>query len=118
MIIDGVEKSKFFATERDAKAFLRDSKSKEALTAKGCPSFSVFSVVYLNQKKREVKAGKYETIEGAINLIKGRWGDKLLNTIDNGALQRLIIILRTRDTQKHSLESQKRRNIYVANGSL
>lgn len=107
LIVDGKKKSKFFSTEREAKAFLRNSSSKEILKSKDCPTISVFSVFFLNQKKRKMKTGSYETLEGNVKLITDRWGTKLLSTVDNDALQSLIYSLADEEYSVSTLSKVK-----------
>lgn len=93
---DGTTTSKCFATEAEAKRFLRDHKAKERLLEDANTTnvnFSTFSVVFLDDKKRKLKVGSYETLEGTINIINAHIGNLALKSCDNNTLQKLIYTL-------------------------
>lgn len=90
VLIDGKPRHKFFKTEREAKAFLRDETSRQSLAPVDNTTFATFANVYLDNKRLKLKIGSYETLEGTFKILVKYLGHYRLRDIDNEVLQRLI----------------------------
>ena len=93
----GKRKSRFFKTEKEAKAFLRevnaDTNKLKALVEAGV-TFDAFSQVFLDEKKKSnMKAAAYKTLEGQVNRAADYLGKVKLGDIDSDLVQQMIFAL-------------------------
>lgn len=93
----GKQKSRFFKTEKEAKAFLRemnsDASKLKALTESGV-TFAAFSQVFLDEKKKEnMKALAYKSLEDHVTRVCSYMGKVKLGDIDSDMVQQMIFSL-------------------------
>lgn len=94
---NGKRKTRYFKTEKEAKAFLRelnaDANKLKALTESGV-TFSAFAPVFLEeQRKTNMKPRSYETLEANIARVEPLIGKMMLRDIDSDAVQQVIYSL-------------------------
>ena len=93
----GRRKTRYFKTEKEAKAFLRelnaDTNKLKALTESGV-TFSAFAPVFLEeQRKTNMKPRSYETLEANIARVEPLIGRTMLRDIDSDTVQQVIYSL-------------------------
>ena len=90
----GKQKSRFFKTEKEAKAFLRevnaDANKLKSLLENGV-NFQAFSTIFLAEKtKQNMKPTAYKTLEDSVERVNGYIGAVLLRDIDSDMVQQMI----------------------------
>lgn len=90
----GKQKSRFFKTEKEAKAFLRevnaDANKLKSLLETGV-TFSAFSTIFLEEKsKQNLKPTAYKALLDSVNRANEYVGRVLLRDIDSGMVQQMI----------------------------
>ena len=90
----GKLRSRFFKTEKEAKAFLREINANanklKALMDTGV-TFRAFSEVFLDEKsKQNMKATAYHSLADHVRRINEHLGDALLRDIDSDMVQQMI----------------------------
>lgn len=93
----GKQKTRFFKTEKEAKAFLReinaDASKLKALTETGV-TFAAFSQIFLDEKKKSnLKVLTYKTLESNIERACSFVGNVKLGDIDSDMIQQMIFTL-------------------------
>ncbi len=93
----GKQRSRFFKTEKEANAFLReinaDASKLKALTERGV-TFSAFAQVFLDEKKKEnMKALAYKSLESHVERVCSFVGNTKLGDIDSDLVQQMIFTL-------------------------
>ena len=93
----GKQKSRFFKTEKEAKAFLRevnaDASKFKSLVETGV-TFDAFSQLFLDEKKKSnMKAAAYKTLEGQVERAAAYLGKVKLGDIDSDLVQQMIFSL-------------------------
>ena len=93
----GKQKTRYFKTEKEAKAFLRevnaDANKLKALTESGV-TFAAFSQVFLEEKqKSNLKVTAYETLRQNVERVNGYLGKVMLRDIDSDMVQQMIFDL-------------------------
>lgn len=93
----GRRKTRYFKTEKEAKAFLRelnaDTNKLKALTESGV-TFSAFAPVFLEeQRKTNMKPRSYETLKANIARVDPLIGRTMLRDIDSDTVQQVIYSL-------------------------
>ena len=96
----GKQKSRFFKTEKAAKAFLRevnaDANKLKSLVETGV-TFDAFSQVFLDEKKKSnMKVTAYKTLEGQVERAASYLGKVKLGDIDSDLVQQMIFSLAER----------------------
>ena len=95
----GKQKSRFFKTEKEAKAFLReinaDANKLKTLMETGI-SFRAFSVIFLDEKaKQNMKPTAYQTLSDTVERVNGYIGNAMLRDIDSDMVQQMVYDLAT-----------------------
>ena len=90
----GKRKTRYFKTEKEAKAFLRelnaDANKLKALTQSGV-TFSAFVPIFLDeQRKANMKPRSCETLESSIARVEQLIGRTMLQDIDSDTVQQVI----------------------------
>ncbi len=90
----GKQKSRFFKTEKEAKAFLRevnaDNNKLKALLDTGV-SFSAFSTIFLEEKsKQNLKPTAYKALADSVNRANEYVGRVMLRDIDSDMVQQMV----------------------------
>ena len=90
----GKQKSRFFKTEKEAKAFLReinaDANKLKTLLETGV-SFRAFSTIFLDEKsKQNMKPTAYHTLADSVERVNGYIGNAMLRDIDSDMVQQMI----------------------------
>ena len=90
----GKQKSRFFKTEKEAKAFLRevnaDANKLKTLLDTGV-SFSAFSTIFLEEKsKQNLKPTAYKALSDSVDRANEYVGRVLLRDIDSDLVQQMI----------------------------
>ena len=93
----GKQKSRFFKTEKEAKAFLRevnaDAGKLKSLMETGV-TFAAFSQVFLDEKKKgNMKASAYKALSGQVERAASFLGNVKLGDIDSDLVQQMIFTL-------------------------
>ena len=93
----GKQKTRYFKTEKEAKAFLRevnaDANKLKALMESGA-TFAAFSQVFLEEKqKSNLKVTAYETLRQNVERVNGYLGKVMLRDIDSDMVQQMIFDL-------------------------
>ena len=93
----GKQKTRYFKTEKEAKAFLRevnaDANKLKALMESGV-TFTAFSQVFLEEKqKSNLKVTAYETLRQNVERVNGYLGKVMLRDIDSDMVQQMIFDL-------------------------
>ncbi len=109
--------SRFFQTEKEAKAFLRevnaDEKKMKALTQSGV-TFNAFSETFLEEKKKEnLKPTAYSTLKGHVNRVSGYVGKMMLRDIDSEVVQKMIFDLAEKGYSESVMTKAKNTTIAV-----
>lgn len=110
VVIDGTTVRQYFSTEAEAKAFLKDTNKKNKAAARaesGDITFLAFTPVFLEKKKKELKIGSYETLEGNVNIINSFIGNLPLIDCDSDTLQQLIYDLEEKDYSRSVMSKVK-----------
>lgn len=107
----GKSKSRYFKTEKEAKAFLRelnaDANKLKALTEKGV-TFSVFAPMFLEeQRKANMKVRSYETLAANVARVEPLIGNTMLQNIDSDVVQQMIYDLAKRGYSTSILNKSK-----------
>ncbi len=90
----GKQKSRFFKTEKEAKAFLRevnaDANKLKALLDTGV-TFSAFSTIFLEEKsKQNLKPTAYKALADSVNRANEYVGRVMLRDIDSDMVQQMV----------------------------
>ena len=90
----GKQKSRFFKTEKEAKAFLRDvnadANKLKSLMETGV-SFQAFAQVFLDEKaKQNLKPTAYRTLSDSVERVNGYLGHIMLRDIDSDMVQQMV----------------------------
>ncbi len=93
----GKQKTRFFKTEKEAKAFLRevnaDASKLKSLMETGV-TFAAFSQVFLDEKKKgNMKPSAYNTLESNVNRAASFLGTVKLGDIDSDLVQQMVFSL-------------------------
>ncbi len=93
----GKQKSRFFKTEKEAKAFLRevnaDANKLKSLLDAGV-TFRAFSEIFLDEKsKQNMKPTAYQSLAGHVDRINEYLGNALLRDIDSDMVQQMVFDL-------------------------
>lgn len=96
----GKQKSRFFKTEKEAKAFLRevnaDANKLKALLDTGV-TFQAFSQIFMDEKsKQNLKPTAYKSLENHVDRINEYLGNVLLRDIDSDMVQQMVYDLAKR----------------------
>ena len=90
----GKQKTRFFKTEKEAKAFLRDinadASKLKALTESGV-TFAAFSQIFLDEKKKgNMKVLAYKALEDQVKRVCTFVGTAKLSDIDSDMVQQMV----------------------------
>lgn len=90
----GKQKSRFFKTEKEAKAFLRevnaDANKLKTLRETGV-TFQTFSTIFLAEKtKQNMKPTSFKTLQDSVERVNSYIGTVLLRDIDSDIVQQMI----------------------------
>ena len=90
----GKQKSRFFKTEKEAKAFLRevnsDANKLKTLLETGV-TFQTFSTIFLAEKtKQNMKPTSFKTLQDSVERVNSYIGTVLLRDIDSDIVQQMI----------------------------
>lgn len=90
----GKQKSRFFKTEKEAKAFLRevnaDANKLKTLLETGV-TFQTFSTIFLAEKtKQNMKPTAFKTLQDSVERVNSYIGTVLLRDIDSDMVQQMI----------------------------
>ena len=93
----GKQKTRFFKTEKEAKAFLRDinadASKLKALTESGV-TFAAFSQIFLDEKKKgNMKVLAYKALEDQVKRVCTFVGTAKLSDIDSDMVQQMVFAL-------------------------
>ena len=93
----GKKKTRFFKTEKEAKAFLREVNADEnklkSFMETGV-TFSAFAQVFLDEKKKaNLKVSTYATLEGQVERVCSYLGAIKLGDIDSDVVQQMVFSL-------------------------
>ena len=93
----GKQKTRFFKTEKEAKAFLRDinadASKLKALTESGV-TFATFSQIFLDEKKKgNMKVLAYKALEDQVKHVCTFMGTAKLSDIDSDMVQQMVFAL-------------------------
>ncbi len=93
----GKQKTRFFKTEKEAKAFLRevnaDTSKLKSLMETGV-TFAAFSQVFLDEKKKgNMKPSAYKTLESNVARAASFLGTVKLGDIDSDFVQQMVFSL-------------------------
>ncbi len=107
----GKKRSRFFKTEKEAKAFLRDlnadSRKLKALTQSGV-TFNAFSETFLAEKKKEnMKPTAYRTLVSNVNRVCEYLGKMMLQDIDSDVVQQMIYDLAAKGYSESVMSKSK-----------
>ena len=90
----GKTKNKYFETEKEAKAYLRElnanEKAKKLFLDGGGLTLNDYKNNYLEEKQSHMKPAPFETLKGTVEIISREIGNYRLKDIDNNTLQQLI----------------------------
>lgn len=107
----GKQKSRFFKTEKEAKAFLRevnaDANKLKSLLETGV-SFRAFAEVFLGEKAKEnMKPTAYTTLKRNTERVCDKIGHVMLRDIDSDLVQQMIFDLAKEGYSKSIMEKSK-----------
>ena len=107
----GKQKSRFFKTEKEAKAFLRevnaDANKLKALLEIGV-SFRAFAEIFLREKEKEnMKPTAYTTLKRNTERVCDKIGHVMLRDIDSDLIQQMIFDLAKEGYSKSIMEKSK-----------
>ncbi len=112
-IVDGNGKRRyrFFKTEKEAKAFLRevnaDANKLKTLLETGV-TFQAFSVIFLDEKaKQNMKPTAYQTLSDTVERVNGYIGNVLLRNIDSDMVQQMIYDLAKQGYSESTMSKAK-----------
>ena len=113
----GKQKSKFFKTEKEAKAFLREINANanrlKALIETGV-TFRAFSTIFLEQKsKQNMKPTAYKALVDSVERVNSYLGRVMLRDIDSDMVQQMIY-----DLAKHGYSESVMSKAKMAVGSI
>ena len=107
----GKQKSRFFKTEKEAKAFLRevnaDANKLKSLLETGV-TFRAFAEVFLGEKEKEnMKPTAYTTLERNTERVCEKIGHVMLRDIDSDLVQQMIFNLAKEGYSKSIMDKSK-----------
>ena len=107
----GKQKSRFFKTEKEAKAFLRevnaDANKLKALLETGV-SFRAFAEIFLGEKEKEnLKPTAYKTLVSNTERVCEKIGHVMLRDIDSDLVQQMIFDIAKEGYSKSVMEKSK-----------
>lgn len=107
----GKKKTRYFKTEKDAKAFLRevnsDASKLKSLMETGV-TFNAFSQVFLDEKKKgNMKATAYKALEYNVGLACDMIGKSKLSDIDSDMVQQMVFELAEKDYSESIMNKAK-----------
>ena len=107
----GKQKSRFFKTEKEAKAFLRevnaDANKLKTLLEAGV-SFRAFAEIFLQEKEKEnMKPTAYKTLVQNTERVCEKIGHVMLRDIDSDLIQQMIFDIAKEGYSKSVLEKSK-----------
>ena len=107
----GKQKSRFFKTEKEAKAFLReinaDANKLKSLLEAGV-TFRAFAEVFLGEKEKEnMKPTAYTTLERNTERVCEKIGNVMLRDIDSDLVQQMIFDLAKEGYSKSIMDKSK-----------
>ena len=107
----GKQKSRFFKTEKEAKAFLRevnaDANKLKALLETGV-SFRAFAEVFLQEKEKEnMKPTAYKALVANTERVCEKIGHVMLRDIDSDLVQQMIFDIAKEGYSKSVMEKSK-----------
>lgn len=107
----GKQKSRFFKTEKEAKAFLRevnaDANKLKSLLETGV-TFQAFSQVFLDEKaKQNMKPTAYQTLVGNVERANAFMGNVMLRDIDSDLVQQMIYDLAKQGYSESTMSKAK-----------
>lgn len=107
----GKQKSRFFKTEKEAKAFLReinaDANKLKSLLEAGV-TFRAFAEVFLGEKEKEnMKPTAYTTLERNTERVCEKIGHVMLRDIDSDLIQQMIFDLAKEGYSKSIMDKSK-----------
>lgn len=107
----GRQKSKFFKTEKEAKAFLReinaDASKLKTLMETGV-TFRAFAEVFLSEKEKEnMKPTAYTTLKRNTERVCNKIGHVMLRDIDSDLIQQMVFDLAKEGYSKSIMEKSK-----------
>ena len=107
----GKQKSRFFKTEKEAKAFLRDvnadANKLKALIETGV-TFRAFSEIFLQEKEKEnMKPTAYKTLISNTERVCEKIGHVMLRDIDSDLVQQMIYDIAKEGYSKSVMEKSK-----------
>ena len=107
----GKQKSRFFKTEKEAKAFLRevnaDANKLKSLLEAGV-TFRAFAEVFLGEKEKEnMKPTAYATLERNAERVCEKIGHVMLRDIDSDLVQQMIFDLAKEGYSKSIMDKSK-----------
>jgi len=107
----GKQKSRFFKTEKEAKAFLRevnaDANKLKSLLEAGV-TFRAFAEVFLGEKEKEnMKPTAYATLERNTERVCEKIGHVMLRDIDSDLVQQMIFDLAKEGYSKSIMDKSK-----------
>ena len=107
----GRQKSKFFKTEKEAKAFLReinaDASKLKTLMETGV-TFRAFAEVFLSEKEKEnMKPTAYTTLKRNTERVCNKIGHVMLRDVDSDLIQQMVFDLAKEGYSKSIMEKSK-----------
>ena len=107
----GRQKSKFFKTEKEAKAFLReinaDASKLKTLMETGV-TFRAFAEVFLSEKEKEnMKPTAYTTLKCNTERVCNKIGHVMLRDVDSDLIQQMVFDLAKEGYSKSIMEKSK-----------
>ena len=107
----GKQKSRFFKTEKEAKAFLRevnaDANKLKTLLEVGV-SFRAFAEIFLQEKEKEnMKPTAYKTLVTSTERVCEKIGHVMLRDIDSDSVQQMIFDIAKEGYSKSVMEKSK-----------
>ena len=107
----GKQKSRFFKTEKEAKAFLRevnaDANKLKTLLETGV-TFSAFSTIFLEEKsKQNLKPTAYKALADSVDRANAYVGRVMLRDIDSDMVQQMIYDLAKQDYSESIMTKAK-----------
>ena len=107
----GKQKSRFFKTEKEARAFLReinaDVNKMKALLETGV-SFGAFAEIFLGEKEQEnMKPTAYTTLKGTVERVCDKIGHVMLRDVDSDLIQQMIFDLAKEGYSKSVMDKSK-----------
>lgn len=107
----GKRKTRYFRTEKEAKAFLRDvnaDANKLRSIMESGVTFSAFTPVFLSEKEQSgMKERSFETLRANVNRVEPYIGRTLLRDIDSDMVQQLVYDLAAKGYSTSILNKSK-----------